>query len=492
MSTAVEPRKRLARLTLISVACAVSAVLAVVVVVVEVLVAPQIADLGSLPFLYGRDVPGRAVLLAAVFGVAAVVMALTAAHVRILFQVLRRDRRLPGTGGGRAATGLLRLTGEAASADPLPVALPTPSELQAHGTAVRITVLVPAHNERLVIGLALRSLQEQTRPPDRVIVVADNCTDETADIARSMGAMVIESVDNTEKKAGALNQALAGLLPGAEVPDVFMVMDADTALVPDFLEIAAHRLEQDPDLIAVGGIFEGEGGGGLVGQLQRNEYTRYRRHIGRRKGRVFVLTGTATLFRAYALRAVAEARGLVLPGPTGKVYDTWAMTEDNELTLALKTLGGRMVSPQECRCITEIMPGWRALWRQRSRWQRGALENVGAYGLTRTTAIYWGQQLGIGYGTIAFQSFLLLMLVTVLAAPSVAVSGFWLAVGSIFLVERVVTVWRAGWRGRFLAVVLVIELAYDVFLQAVYVASLWSIATGRASGWNPVAREETT
>ena len=74
----------------------------------------------------------------------------------------------------------------------------------------------------------------------------------------------------------------------------------------------------DPDLIAVGGIFEGEDGGGLVGQLQRNEYTRYRRYIGRRRGRVFVLTGTASLFRAYALRAVAEARGTLIPGPTGQ------------------------------------------------------------------------------------------------------------------------------------------------------------------------------
>ena len=153
-----------------------------------------------------------------------------------------------------------------ATADELPIALPTQSQVDAHEVRVRITVLVPAHDERLVIAHALRSLQEQTRPPDRVIVVADNCTDDTAEIARSCGASVIETVANTEKKAGALNQVLAGLLPAAEIPDVVMVMDADTTLVPRFLEIAAARLEADPDLIAVGGIFEGEAGGGLVGQ----------------------------------------------------------------------------------------------------------------------------------------------------------------------------------------------------------------------------------
>ena len=58
-----------------------------------------------------------------------------------------------------------------------------------------------------------------------------------------------------------------------------------------------------------------------------------------------MLTGTASVIRAYALRAVAEAAGPCCPGPPGQVYDTLALTEDNELTLALKTLGARMTSP---------------------------------------------------------------------------------------------------------------------------------------------------
>ena len=114
---------------------------------------------------------------------------------------------------------------------------------------------------------------------------------------------------NTEKKAGALNQAVAALLPATDRRDVVMVMDADTTIVPEFLDTALARLEADPDFIAVGGVFYGEEGAGLVGQLQRNEYTRYQRYISRRLGRVFVLTGTASPFRGYALQAVADARG---------------------------------------------------------------------------------------------------------------------------------------------------------------------------------------
>ena len=226
--------------------------------------------------------------------------------------------------------------------------------------------------------------------------------------------------------------------------DVVMIMDADSVIVPEFLQTAMARLEADPDLIAVGGVFYGEEGSGLVGQLQRNEYTRYQRHISRRRGKVFVLTGTASLFRAYALKAVADSRGELLPGDPGHVYDTLAMTEDNEMTLALKTLGAKMISPMQCRVVTELMPTWRALWRQRMRWQRGALENIGAYGLTRATLIYWLQQIGIGYGTIALNAYLFLMLVTVLAADEFRLVGFWSVIGMIFVVERVVTVWAVG------------------------------------------------
>jgi cellulose synthase/poly-beta-1,6-N-acetylglucosamine synthase-like glycosyltransferase len=322
-----------------------------------------------------------------------------------------------------------------------------------------------------------------------VLVVADNCIDDTAAIAIAHGADVVTTIDNVDKKAGGLNQALSALLPTADRRDVVMVMDADSIIVAEFLASALARLEDDSELIAVGGVFDGEDGGGLIGQLQRNEFTRYQRYVSRRQGKVFVLTGTASLFRAYALQAVADARGTLIPGNAGQVYDTLALTEDNELTLALKTLGAKMVSPMQCRTVTEVMPTWRALWRQRMRWERGALENVGAYGLTRTTLIYWLQQLGIGYGTIALNAYLLLMLITVLAADGFHILWFWAAMGSIFVIERIVTVWAVGWRGRAIALPLVIEIGYDLVLQAVFVKSLIDIATGRASGWNYVPRQ---
>ena len=110
-----------------------------------------------------------------------------------------------------------------------------------------------------------------------------------------------------------------------------------------------------------------------------------------------------------------------------------------------------MTSPPECRVTTEIMASWRDLWRQRLRWHRGALENIAAYGLTRATTMYWGQQLALAYGVVALQSYFVLMTVSLLAADSIRWSPFWVTIGLIFVVERLVTVWKVGWRGRAVA-----------------------------------------
>jgi cellulose synthase/poly-beta-1,6-N-acetylglucosamine synthase-like glycosyltransferase len=344
---------------------------------------------------------------------------------------------------------------------------------------VTLTVLIPAHNEAASLPSTLASLIAQSQPPQRIIVVADNCTDATADMARAAGVEILETVRNSQKKAGALNQALKQLLPGQGDNDLVMVMDADTLLDDGFLASAVEYFTRDRALMAVGGLFYGERGHGMLGQFQRNEYIRYARDMRRRRGRVFVLTGTASVFRPAALRAVAENRGKALPGVTGDVYDTWALTEDNELTIALKSLGGLMVSPSGCAVVTELMPTWRTLWAQRLRWQRGALENLGAYGLTPPTVRYWAQQFGLGYGVIALSSYLLLILLTVLALDTWIWFPFWLGLGLLFSFERVVTVWRGGWPARLLALTVIPELMFDMFLNVVYVKGIIDISAGR-------------
>lgn len=89
-----------------------------------------------------------------------------------------------------------------------------------------VDVLIPAHNESTVIGRTLASILPQVRSGDRVCVVADNCTDDTAVIARSMGVDVLERFDDTNRAKGF---AVAAGLDHLErdSADVVLMVDAD-------------------------------------------------------------------------------------------------------------------------------------------------------------------------------------------------------------------------------------------------------------------------
>ena len=403
-----------------------------------------------------------------------------------------------------------------------------------------ITVLVPAHDEADQIAATLEGLRRQTLPPTRVVVVADNCSDETVAIARAAGAEVFETVGNGDKKAGALNQAWslrfrrladgdrraaerraddrrrasgatagperrAGARrsdsdrrepagdrrsdptgrPDAADDDLVLVQDADSSLDEGFLEGAARHVQSDDRLGAVGGTFRGDPGGGLVGHLQRNEYARYARDVRRLKGKCLVVTGTAAMFRAATLRRISEARldGRVPRGDgRGGIYDTTVLTEDNELTFAILHLGYQVLSPKECTLTTEVMPTWRALWNQRLRWKRGAIENCVQYGITRVTWRYWGRQLLTFAGVLITFLYLGSLAVSLVGQGRVNVQPFWLAVTGVFVLERAITVRDRGWRHALLAASMY-ELLYDVFLQMVHARAYLDTALRRERRW---------
>lgn len=342
--------------------------------------------------------------------------------------------------------------------------------------------LIPAHNEAECITEAIRGLQEQTEGFDHIVVVADNCTDDTEVIAEAQGAEVYRTEGNRDKKAGALNQVLADLLPILDDEDYVLVTDADSVLDPTFIRNALRKLS-DTRYGGVGGVFRGQPGGGFVGHLQRNEYARYARDVQRLNGKCLVITGTAALFRVKVLKEISAARGKTLPEGNGRggVYDTTVLTEDNELSFALLHLGYKIVSPDGCTLTTEVMPTWRDLWKQRLRWKRGAVENCVQYGLTRHTWKYWGRQLFAMLGLLVTTVYLATV-VSSLAQGSLHLHMFWLAISSVFVVERVVTVRHRGWKQMLFAVTMY-ELVLDYFLQACHAKAYIDAALRRNRNW---------
>lgn len=144
-------------------------------------------------------------------------------------------------------------------------------------------------------------------------------------------------------------------------------------------------------------------------------------------------------------------------------------------------LGYEIISPSNCTLTTETMPTWAALWQQRLRWKRGAVENCFQYGLTQITWRYWGRQLLTLAGVIV--TFIYLgTLAWAFATDNFALKPFWLGVTVIFIIERVVTVRYRGWRFM-LAAATMYELLLDMFLQLVHAKAYFDALTGRKRVW---------
>jgi cellulose synthase/poly-beta-1,6-N-acetylglucosamine synthase-like glycosyltransferase len=113
---------------------------------------------------------------------------------------------------------------------------------RAHHTGVRpgLAVLVPAHDESSNCLATIDDIKRQLRPGDRLLVVADNCTDDTAAVAAAAGAEVVERSDPERIGKGyALDFGIAHL--AVHAPEVVIIVDADCRLAEGALDRLAQR-----------------------------------------------------------------------------------------------------------------------------------------------------------------------------------------------------------------------------------------------------------
>ena len=230
----------------------------------------------------------------------------------------------------------------------------------------RFAVLVPAHNEELVIGRLLRSLSKVDYPSFDVCVVADNCDDRTAEIAREHGALVYERTSDADRAKGfALKWLLAQL--GDRAYDAFVVLDADTVVEPNLLRAFDARLEHGSSAIQAYYTVLNASASPVAGlRFAALAALHYLRPLGRSVlGLSVGLKGNGMCFSKAVIDRFA--------------WNWFTLAEDVEFHLALVRAGLRVDFAHET-CVQADMPVTLAQARsQNERWERGRIQLLRDY-----------------------------------------------------------------------------------------------------------------
>jgi 1,2-diacylglycerol 3-beta-glucosyltransferase len=232
----------------------------------------------------------------------------------------------------------------------------------ASGHRLRFAILVPAHEEEQVIGRLLESLAHLRYPRELfdIHVVADNCVDGTAAVARSWGAHVHERHDLAHLGKGwALRWLLDRL---ADEPyDAYAIIDADSVVSADFLQVMALRLEQGERAVQ-----------GYYGVLNPEESW-----VAALRALAFSLHHYTRRLGLAGLRASAglAGNGMVFAADLreAREWDAFGLTEDLELHVKLVEGGIRVAFAPDAAVLSEMPTSLGQSRSQNTRWERGRL-----------------------------------------------------------------------------------------------------------------------
>jgi cellulose synthase/poly-beta-1,6-N-acetylglucosamine synthase-like glycosyltransferase len=229
--------------------------------------------------------------------------------------------------------------------------------------AGRVAVVVPAHDEALLIADTVAALRAQTFARERfeVVVVADNCSDDTAAIAARAGARVLERTDPERRGKGyALRHAMQALLAEPQPPDAIAVVDADTRPDPDFLERVVAAYEAGADAAQGSSLVVPDEA--VRSRLREISYLliNQARPTGRRLlGLATPLQGNGMLFA----RALLEAHP----------WNAFTSAEDLEYGVRLQLAGRRVEYAPGAYVRSPTAPTQEAADLQSERWEGGKL-----------------------------------------------------------------------------------------------------------------------
>ncbi len=237
------------------------------------------------------------------------------------------------------------------------------------GPKHRFAAVIAARNEQAVIGSLVESLLAQDYPQELfdVIVVPNNCTDQTEQVAREAGATIFHCTSPVRSKGDALTQVFEHLLKDGR-HDAFCVFDADNLVTPQFLEhmnralcAGAHlaqgyRDSKNPHDTAVSGWYS-------FYYWMVNRFYNHARHAC---GLSAMINGSGFMV----------SRELLLKSGG---WHTYTMTEDIEFTTQSILRGEKTWWVPEAITYDEQPLTFAQSWRQRKRWSTGLLQGLTHY-----------------------------------------------------------------------------------------------------------------
>ena len=234
----------------------------------------------------------------------------------------------------------------------------------------KFMAIIPAHNEEKVVGNLIESLKNQTYDKNLydIYVIADNCTDETAKIAKQSGAIVYERFDEAHKTKGyALQWFLKKKIKENADYDAFFVFDADNIVDKNFITNMNKKLCQGEEVVQGYRDIKNPTDNWITAGYALFYWTMHRfYHLARYNiGLSPLLNGTGFMVKFDVVK------------PNG--WETETLTEDIEFSLKQIIKGKKLGWATDAIVYDEQPTSFKQSWSQRSRWTVGHMQCLKIY-----------------------------------------------------------------------------------------------------------------
>ena len=234
----------------------------------------------------------------------------------------------------------------------------------------KFMAILPAHNEENVIVNLIDSLNKQDYPKELldIYVIADNCTDSTAKVAKEAGAIVYERFDPDHKTKGyALQWFLKQKIEENADYDAFFVFDADNIVDKNFIVNMNKKLCQGEDVVQGYRDIKNPTDNWITAGYALFYWTMHRLyHLARYNiGLSPLLNGTGFMVRFDVVK------------PNG--WETETLTEDIEFSLKRIIQGKKLGWATDAIVYDEQPTSFKQSWSQRSRWTVGHMQCIKRY-----------------------------------------------------------------------------------------------------------------